>query len=80
MVVSGGKKAAAKRPFSAVERRRATNCFQGMRFIVAVFAAIILLFAGILIVGERYGTHRPVPGRRGPEIVCDQYQRSCSRR
>ena len=44
-----------------------------MRPVLAFFLVFILVCGAIMLVGERYGRHKPTPGRSGPIIVCDQY-------
>jgi hypothetical protein len=50
-----------------------------MRILSGIFAAILVLLATGVYVGERYGTHKPTPGRSGPEIVCDEHYRCTTR-
>jgi hypothetical protein len=51
-----------------------------MRFFGGILIAVIVAFVAIYLVGDRYGTRKPTPGRLNPEIVCDRFGQHCTTR
>ncbi len=69
------------RPYAPHDEPRALEHSEADRAVRVIGAGLALLttfFVVMTIVGERYGTHAPVPGRTGPPLVCHTTYRGSS--
>ena len=44
-----------------------------LRVVGSALVAFLLVVVVVVLIGERWGTHPPTPGRYGKEIVCSRY-------
>jgi hypothetical protein len=71
------------RPLATREARPAprehasSSAERGLRILFVGMATFLLLLVAVFIVGEHWGTQRPVPGHSGPTVHCRKREVIC---